>query len=381
MVTVAMDTDNSAVQSGLDRGRLERALDLLRREVQSGLLPAVSAAVFCRGRRVAGFSAGHLDPDTRGHPVREDTQFIIASLTKPVVCAAAMLLLEEGRFSLDEPVCLHVPEFDTKGKETTLIRHLLTHTSGLPDQLPEGTELRKRHATRAEFVRAVCDCTPLFPPGRGIRYQSMGILMLSEIMERVTGVSTAEILRERLFAPLGMGCSVLGMPSGGIESTALVLPPAFGPSSPDYGADWNTEYWRSFGCPWGGLHSTADDLGLLLLHMLGERAGPLSEASRRAMCLCQTDLLPEVAERDRRSHRWGLGWMLGAAHFGSLASPGTFGHVGATGTLMWADPASSLATVLLTSQPRVLRDDANAVPGLFARYSNALAAAVRGYER
>ena len=371
-----MDNPETGTPQQLDPARVAAAFDHLRGEVDSGFLPAVSATVYHRGSRVAAFHGGHCDPQTRARPVREDTQFLIASLTKPVVCAAAMLLVEEGRFSLDEPVCLYVPEFTGQGKEDTLIRHLLTHTSGLPDQLPEGTELRRRQASRAEFVRAVCACTPLFPPGRGIRYQSMGILMLAEIMERVTGEAVANILLERLLRPLGMGRSVLGMPPAGVEATALVLPPSFEPGSPDYGADWNTEYWRSFGSPWGGLHSTADDLGAFLHHMLGLGPGPLSTATRRAMRRCQTDLIPDIPEAERRAQRWGLGWMLGSRLFGSLVSRETFGHVGATGTLFWADPATGLATVLLTTQPRICRDATRPVRDVYGRYSNAIAAAV-----
>jgi len=371
-----MEKDRGTRGTGLDRHRLEAALNLVRREVESGFLPAVSAAVYFHGERVATLCAGHCDPETKRRPVHAASPFLVASLTKPVVCAAAMLLVEEGRFTLEEPACRYVPELAEGGKEGILIRHLFTHTSGLPDQLPEGTELRKRHAARAEFVRAVCDCEPLFAPGSSIHYQSMGILILAEIVERVAGMSIGEILAKRLFAPLGMDRSVLGMPAGGIGSTVLVLPPAFEPSTPDYGSDWNTEYWRAFGAPWGGLHSTAEDLGRFLMHMLGERPGPLSVATRSEMPTNQTDAMLGIPETQRAAQRWGLGWMLHPRCFGSLVSRETFGHVGATGTLYWADPASSLATVLLTSQPRAYRDEANPGRDLFGGFSNALAASL-----
>ena len=159
-----MEKDRGTRGAGLDRHRLEAALNLVRREVESGFLPAVSAAVYFHGERVAALCAGHCDPETKRLPVHAASPFLVASLTKPVVCAAAMLLVEEGRFTLEEPACRYVPELAGGGKEGILIRHLFTHTSGLPDQLPEGTELRKRHVARAEFVRAVCDCAPLFAP-------------------------------------------------------------------------------------------------------------------------------------------------------------------------------------------------------------------------
>lgn len=371
-----MSTDPDTVDRRLDRHRLEAALNLLRREVETGFLPAVSAAVYFHGERVATLCAGHCDPDTKRRPVHAAAPFLVASLTKPIVCAAAMLLVEEGRFTLEEPACRYVPELADRGKDAILIRHLLTHTSGLPDQLPDGTVLRKRQAPRAEFVQAVCDCTPLFAPGCGIHYQSMGILILAEVVERVTGTSIAGILAKRLFAPLGMDRSVLGMPGGGIGSAVLVLPPSLEPSSPDYGSDWNTEYWRAFGAPWGGLHSTAEDLGRFLMHASGARPGPLSVATRRAMCHDQTSAMPGIPEMQRKAQRWGLGWMLRPRSFGSLVSRRTFGHVGATGTMYWADPASTLATVLLTSQPRAYRDEAKPGRDFLGGFSNALAASV-----
>jgi CubicO group peptidase (beta-lactamase class C family) len=360
----------------LDPARLGQAFDLLRDEVRSDFLPAASASVCFRGAIVASFHAGHRDPGTRLRPVDATTQYLIASLTKPVVCAAAMLLVEEGRFSIDEPVSRYLPELSGHEKDGILIRHLLTHTSGLPDQLPEGAALRRRQASRAELVQAVYACTPLFPPGHGIHYQSMGILLLAEIMERVTGSPVARLLEERLFRPLGMERSALGMPPGGLDATASVLPPSFEPGSPDYGDDWNGEYWRSFGSPWGGLHSTADDLGRFLLHMLGDRDGPLSTSTRAEMRRCQTDLLPEIPEAQRKAQRWGLGWMLGSRRFGTKVSADTFGHIGATGTLCWGDPATGLATVLLTTQPRICSDASGPVRDVYGIYSDAVAAAV-----
>jgi CubicO group peptidase (beta-lactamase class C family) len=204
----------------------------------------------------------------------------------------------------------------------------------------------------------------------------MGILLIGEIVERCTGSRLRDLLRERLFQPLGMGRTVLGMPPNGMEEAALSLDAPFEPGSNDVGDDWNTEYWRDFGAPWGGLHSTVDDLSRFLGHILGEIPGPLSPALRRAMTSDQTARMPHIPVADKLRSRWGLGFALGSSWFGNLVAPSTFGHIGATGSLFWADPTTGLSCVLLTNQPRLWRRPAAGFELLGPRFSNAVAAAV-----
>ena len=99
-------------------------------------------------------------------PVRPDTMFLVASVTKPVTSTAAMMLVERGHIRLDDPVCSIVPEFGDGGpRDKILVRHLLSHTSGLPDQLPENRELRSRHATLDDFLKKIYRTPILFEPG------------------------------------------------------------------------------------------------------------------------------------------------------------------------------------------------------------------------
>ena len=371
---MAKDKVQAEKKAGLSASQLDIAFGLISQAVDSGFIPGAATAVLSRGKLVRLAAFGRRGPAADAEPVRPDTIFLIASLTKPIVCAGAMLLVQEGRLSLEQPVVAFVPEFGAKGKEATAIRHLLTHTSGLPDQLAGSPELRARQADQAEFVQAVCECVPLFPPGTRVSYQSMGILILAEIVQRLTGQRIRDFLRRHLFEPLGMVDTTLGLPLSGMQHVALSLPAPFPPGSADVGDDWNTPYWRDFGAPWGGLHSTVEDLGRFLLHMLGELSGPLGPAARRAMLRDQVP--PQAAPDEHLSRRWGLGFMLGAPYFGELTSRDTFGHVGATGSLYWADPESGLACVLLSNQPRLLRDTPRQYDSLFARYSNALATAL-----
>lgn len=353
---------------GLSSSRLEAALGLVEHMVEGDFVPGASTAILRYGKLVRLAAFGQRGPAAEHPPVKTATIFLVASLTKPVVCAGAMLLVQDGKLCLEQPVASLVPEFGQRGKEQVLLRHLFTHTSGLPDQLPENVELRTRHAPLADFVELICAQELLFPPGAHVSYQSMGILMLGEIVERITGQRLRDFLRQHLFAPLGMVDTTLGMPHLGMERTALALPsgdPNYGDDHMDWG--WNSPYWRDLGAPWGGLHSTALDLGKFLVHVLGDAPGPLTVPTRQAMTRDQIARLPDIPSRERMSNRWGLGWMLGSANFGDLVSPNTFGHTGATGTLFWADPESRLACVLLTNQPR-------RTEFLFPRYSNAVAA-------
>lgn len=363
-------------QVGLSAAGLDRATRLLDAAVQGGFLPGFASAVYRAGRLVRHCWAGTRNPANPAVEMRPDSIFLVASLTKPIVCAGALLLLQEGAFQLDQPVCAFIPEFSGGDRERVLLRHLFTHTSGLPDQLPESPQLRGRQAPLRDFVQATCATPLLFPPGMRVSYQSMGILLIGEIVERLTGMRLRDYLRERLFDPLGMRDATLGMPPSGMARAVYSLPAAFPPGSADVGDDWNTPYWRDAGAPWGGLHATADDLGRFLMHMLGERSGPLSPALRAAMTADQTALLPDLPAADRLVNRFGLGWRLGAAAFGDLVSQRTFGHGGATGTVYWADPESGLACVLLTNQPRLWRETTREWGNLAPRYANALAAAI-----
>ena len=368
---MAIERSLSPEEVGLSSAQLEVALEVLQDAVKGGFVPAASTTILRHGKLVKLAAFGRRGLGADHPPVDRDTIFLIASLTKPVVCAGAMLLVQGGKLCLEQPVASLVPEFGVQGKEQVLVRHLFTHTSGLPDQLPENIELRTRHAPLADFIELVCARELLFPPGTSVSYQSMGILMLAEIVERITGQRLRDFLRERLLLPLGMVDTTLGMPRSGMERTALALPS----SDADYGGDqvdwgWNSPYWRDLGAPWGGLHSTAQDLGRFLVHMLGDAPGPLSLATRRAMTRDQIAGMPAIPAEEKLTSRWGLGWMLGAANFGDLVSPNTFGHTGATGTLFWADPESGLACVLLTNQPR-------RTEFLFPRYSNAITSAIQ----
>ena len=199
------------------------------------------------------------------------------------------------------------------------------------------------------------------------RWLSMGFAVLGEIISRVSGVSCREFLDREIFQPLGMHDTTLGAPTGWfepagrqpakIERVALIRVPEEQQSGDEW--NWNSRYWRSFGAPWGGMLSTAHDLGIFCRMMLraGEYAGReiFSPATIGAATGNQLLCLPSLSEADRRTRAWGFGWRLNwTAHdacFCDLLSRSAYGHWGATGTLFWIDPVQNAAAVILSTAP------------------------------
>jgi CubicO group peptidase (beta-lactamase class C family) len=331
---------------GFVSDRLDRAYALLQRWSESGEVPA---SALCVGRRGAMVQSRYIG-------VPAGTPFLVASLTKPVVAAATVLLIERGELGLDDRVSEYVPEFAQEGKQDVRIRHLLTHTSGLPDMLPENEQLRASHAPLSAFVEGTCRHPLLFPPGTRVRYQSKGFLMLGEIIGRVSGVPVAEFLRREFFEPLGMADTALGAPREWLDRIAPCLLEE-GRQPSDW--DWNSPYWRMLGAPWGGLITTPEDFARFSRMVLDEgslgRVRILSPAAVRAMTSNQLPGFPDLPEEDRRCRPWGLGWRLCwpgiSAHFGDLLGPRAAGHWGATGTLFWIDPDADAFCILLTNRP------------------------------
>jgi CubicO group peptidase (beta-lactamase class C family) len=293
-----------------------------------------------------------------------------------------MMLIERGRIGLDERVSSLAPGFGDGGERDRItVRHLLNHTSGLPDQLPENRQLRARHATLQEFIRGTYRTPLLFEPGSDFSYSSSGMTMLMDIVQRVTGLSLADFARHEIFEPLGMKDTSYGVDWDKAGRVSQVDIPTTGFRYGEADAvtwNWNSQYWWGLGSPWGGMVSTVTDLTRFLSMFLnGGRSGTrqiLTTSTVDAMLTCQVESLstkPRAGSLDNPP--WGFGWRLKAPSdpfFGDLVSPGTFGHRGATGTLVWADPQTSLTCVILTNQP--FDDDAGSHATLLRTFSNAV---------
>src|SRR3954453_15195092 len=180
---------------GISRGGIDRVTKLIDSEIQHGL-GAASILIARRGTIVLhkGF----------GRSIEPDSIYLVASITKPVTATALMMLVERGKISLGEPVATYLPEFKGGEKSKVRVLDLLAHTSGLPDMLPENTALRRAHAPLSDFVKGACATPLLYSPGTECRYQSMGILLAAEIVERLTKTPLRDFERKEIFDPLGM---------------------------------------------------------------------------------------------------------------------------------------------------------------------------------
>ena len=371
-----------------DLARLNIARDVARRWTESGDCAAVAVAVGTSDAVQAVWHCGTLGDGSRT-PLGPQSLFTVASLTKPVVAMGVLRLVEQGRLHLNEKVNQFLPEFAGKGRYAVRVRHLLTHTAGLPDHLPHDRDLRRENAPLSRFLADACATELLFPPGRGVSYSSLGFLLLGEIVARVTRLSLPVFLRAELFAPLGMSNTALGVPrdwqlasQNATQSPANRFAAVQLPADQQGGGDWNwnSVYWRSLGAPWGGLISTAEDLGAFAQAILADgrtATGPVFAPATVAAALADaTATYPDLPETDRRCRSWGLGWRrqwpAHDASFGDLVSRETCGHFGATGTLLWIDPVCDCFAVILTTLPLTAGN-----PGLI-RLSNAIAAARMG---
>src|SRR5262245_49905602 len=271
---------------GFDSERLQRAYDLLKQWGETDRIPAAGICVGRRGKALEPVFAG---------AANRDSLFLAASLTKPVTVTALMVLIERGLLALDDRVSTFVPKFaeGNEAKKDVLIRHAMTHTSGLPDMPPENLQLRKDQRPLSAFVESTCRLPLLFEPATKVNYQSMGTAMLGEVLHQITGSTLPEFLAKEIFAPLGMSDTSLGCD---VKRQERVVPIRLPKTPPPQEQVWNTPYWLSLGSPWGGLITTPADYARFCLAFLGGGklgdARVLSPAAVRAMTSNQLEPLP-----------------------------------------------------------------------------------------
>jgi CubicO group peptidase (beta-lactamase class C family) len=275
-------------------------------------------------------------------PMTSGTVFDIASLTKVVATTTAVLaLIGGGRLGLDDAVGDYLPE--TVWPRQATIRHLLTHTSGLP----ASRKFYEWCATRDEVLHALCQ-TPLeAPAGTEVTYSDLGFMALGELVAAVTGEPLDAAVRRLVTDPLGMASTGFN-PSGSAEGFAAT---EIYDGSPLTGVV-HDENARVMGGVAGhaGLFSTAADLGRFAQWWVSPEDGPVTASLRRLATTCQTAGLSGCR---------GLGWVCPGDRYDILggAWPGTsVSHTGFTGTSLALDPASGLWVVLLTNSVHFGRD-------------------------
>ncbi|OAI53369.1 hypothetical protein AYO44_16015 [Planctomycetaceae bacterium SCGC AG-212-F19] len=311
-------------------------------------------------------SAG-LTPD---EAMRTDSIFWIASMSKPVMATLILMLQDEGKLSVDDPVEKYLPEF--KGLKTAdgqparvTIRHLLTHTSGMGEIT----------AAQARACKTLADVIPLyvakpvgFTPGSKWVYCQSGINTAGRIAEVVAGEPLDKLLAKRLFDPLGMkdttfylteqqlprlARSYRGTAKGELEPTEIGFLNGQAPTSVD-----------RFPAPNGGLFATAPDYARFCQMILrgGELDGKryLKPESVKLMTTIQTASLKTGFTE---GNGWGLGWCVVREPQGitAMLAPGTFGHGGAYGTQAWIDPEVKRVYILMVQRANFPNADASEV--------------------
>lgn len=329
--------------------RMQSAALIIQKQIDAGVLESAVLHVR-RGRDTFQQAFGRAKD--------ADAIFLLASITKTMTAAGVMVLEDRGELRLSDRAMKFIPEFSEGERKDITIEQLLTHTSGLPDQLENNTELRSQHAPLAEFVRGAIRTPLLFAPGTKYHYQSMGILLAAEIVERLAKTKLPNFLAKEVFEPLGMSRTALGLGGFKLEDTIRCqtehAAPESGAGDPEAATwDWNSSYWRNLAAPWGGAHGSAADVARFLDSFMHPTGKVLREETAQRMIQNHTPGLEA---------RRGIGFMIGPAGFGKGCSEKSFGHSGSTGTLTWADPATDSSCVILTSLPSRISGDTILLP-------------------
>lgn len=352
---------------GISGARLKLVSQVLGRGVEEGAFPGAVGLVARYGKVVYWQAVGDRMVEPERRPMERSTVFDLSSVTKVVATTTAtMLLVERGLLHLEERVRRIIPEYRGRWKADTTIRHLLTHTSGLPLK----PELHHDYGRPELLWQAIHTMPLLWPPGQAFLYTCLGYHLLGDIVERVAGEPLDRFLRRELFVPLGM------------TDTGYRL----GPETRDRCAATEFCKWRGrvicgevhdencsvLGGVSGnaGLFSTVGDLAIFGTMMLneGEYSGirVFSPLTVREMFRNHTPQLPAAR---------GLGWALGLEVFGDFLRPLSAGHTGWTGTSICLCPSIGLVAILLTNRVHPSRED-DKIDDARIQFHNAVAGSV-----
>jgi len=331
-------------------------------------VPGAVTVVATRDSVLRMDAQGWADPEHKSF-MRVDSIFWIASMSKPITAIAVLMLMEDGKLSLDDPIAKYVPELaglktaDGKTPRIT-IRHLLTHTSGMGEATDEESKTAR---TLSDLIPAFASKPLAFEAGSKWQYSQSGILTLGRIVEIVSGVPFEVFLRNHIFDPLGMKdttfyLSEAQMPRWVIparrESEQLV-PAEIGLLN-GHPPTWRGHYPASN----GGLFSTAPDYTRLAQMLLNGGALDgrryLTADSVRMMSTVQTgDLVTGFTP----GNGWGLGVCIvrQPQDVTEMLSPGTFGHGGVYGTQFWIDMKRGVTLIMMIQRSNFKNADESPV--------------------
>jgi CubicO group peptidase (beta-lactamase class C family) len=374
----------------VDPASIERIWAAARHWYQAGMHPAIQLCLRHNGRVVLNRAIGHgwgngpMDaPDAEKIPVTTETPFCAYSAAKAMTTTVVHMLVERGEFSLDDRVCEYLPTYTSHGKDRTTIRHVMTHSAGVP--IYRGPRVDLKRIDDSAYTREQLGALkPLHRPGLVHIYHGLtwGPL-IREIVSAATGRSIREILATEILDPLGFRWTNYGVAP---EDVPLVAPShatgkpmpapmekvfklAVGGSMHKIVPFSNSERYLTSVLPSSNTVSTANELSRFaeILRRGGELDGVRvlkPETLRAATAECRR-LRPDVAT-GMVPARWGTGYLLGSNRFGPFGrhAPAAFGNLGLSNIAVWADPERRLAAGLISSGKPGAHREAKRYPAL-----------------
>jgi CubicO group peptidase (beta-lactamase class C family) len=357
---------------GINQDIAAKIPERMRHFVDEKIVAGV-VTLIARGNDIVEFDTQGMADIESSRPMRKDTIFQIMSMTKPVTAIGIMMLAEEGKLSLRDPVDQYLPEFKNlqvaanTGPDATrlsepehaiTIRDLLTHTAGMTDTAPSAIS-DYQHAMNVpldEVVRRLARERLLFQPGTAWSYSSAGIEILGRIIEVCSGQKYEDFIAERILHPLGMKDTFFFPLADRIDRIAMVYVSQDGklvraPGTILGGDPAKHRAGSVFSAPGWGLYSTAEDLLHLYRMMLD---GGVYKGDRY-LSPFSVHLMTEPHTTEIRPAGWmrgsdyGLAWEVVTEPMGELAGHtiGSYGHGGAFGTQGWIDPNNRLISIML----------------------------------
>jgi CubicO group peptidase (beta-lactamase class C family) len=352
----------------MDPARIERFFSVVERKIEEGWLFGGAFLLARHGKVAAARALGHSEPP-KGRVAKTDDVFCLFSTTKPITATMLLMKVDQGEVKLFDKVADYIPEFAAAGKRGVTVSQVMTHTAGFPTMAMDWP-MSKWGDWDATIAR-ICAQPLEFEPGKAVHYHALtGSWILAEIARRVDGGkrSFAQMCEEDLYGPLSMHDSHMGVrpdmqerrvPVQALDEGGVPFPMSFLEA-------FNAPEVQTAAIPGGGSYSTVYDLARFYQMWLngGELDGVrlLSPALVELATTIHTgDMEDRLIEPMRVAKQWpvapanrGLGyWVRGSgifpSYFGTLASPQTYGHAGASSIMAWADPVRNLTFVGLTS--------------------------------
>ncbi|CAD72187.1 MAG TPA: esterase [Rhodopirellula baltica] len=321
---------------------------IVKEGIQAGKCPGAVVAIGFDGRTVFQSAFGDRQVEPTKVPMTEDTIFDLASLTKPIATATSvMILADQGKISIDDPVSQYLPDFAGQDKESVTIRHLLLHTSGL---IPDNG-MSDYKGTHAESIANLMNQKLRSPPGTRFRYSDVGFMVLGELVEQVSGKPLNEFAQQNIFEPLKMKDTNFRSIGQDDERCA---------TTQQREGHWMRGEVHDPRCyalggvaGHAGLFSTAEDLSKLANVLLksgkNEDVSLFSQSTFDAMT---TGIKVPGASENQIQLR-SLGWDKQSGYSsnrGKSMTESAFGHGGFTGTAIWIDPEQKLYVIFLSNR-------------------------------